>query len=371
MNDYPTQTTKSAAASIAETMREALHGLPAALVIFDETMDVVFFNDAVATVLAGVPECAPSLRRLLETCATLDAGNVDEIVGIASQAVQTGATPSDVAVVDDTPSRRAFAVQVTAAGVQRWTITLRDVTQEHDAGRRALDLASRDPLTGLANRRLFSEHAAQAIQSGVTPPAWMMLVDLDRFKAVNDTLGHPMGDALLKLVGRRMSATLRVSDLVARLGGDEFGLLIKSCPDPEAATRLARRVIDIIGRPYLIDGHLVHVGASIGIGSIAGVEDHEHLFKRADLALYAAKQAGRNTFRFFEAEMDRRAHQRRAMEIDLRKAIALREFELHYQPQINLDQNVIVGFEALIRWRHPVAASCRRAISSPWRRSWA
>jgi diguanylate cyclase (GGDEF)-like protein len=182
----------------------------------------------------------------------------------------------------------------------------------------------------------------------------VMLVDLDRFKAVNDTLGHPIGDGLLRLVSKRLRAVLRPRDELARLGGDEFALLVSPAPDQGSLIQLATRIVDVLGRPYLIDGHLVNIGASVGV-ALAPRDGREHsqLLRSADLALYQAKKAGRGTFSVFEPDLDTRALARRSLEIDLRKALALREFELYYQPQVDLDTDQVVGFEALLRWRHP------------------
>jgi len=226
-----------------------------------------------------------------------------------------------------------------------------------------------DPLTGLPNRELFHRRVvtalAEAAQDGEAAqdeigPA-VLLVDLDRFKAVNDTLGHPIGDALLRLVAKRMRSILRSCDVVARLGGDEFALLVLPAPEPMNLTQLAKRIVDVLGRPYLVDGHLVNVGASVGL-ALAPHDGREHnqLLRNADLALYHAKKSGRSTFSFFEPQMDARALARRSLEIDLRKALALNEFELHYQPQVDLETDSIVGFEALLRWRHP-----ERGLVSP------
>ena len=188
-----------------------------------------------------------------------------------------------------------------------------------------------------------------------------MLIDLDRFKAVNDTLGHAIGDSLLRLVAKRLRMLMRKGDLVARLGGDEFALVIRETLDEVSLSNLGRRIVDVLGRPYLIDGHLVNIGASVGVAMAPqDGRTHEALLRGADLALYDAKSAGRAACRFFDAVMSDRAHARRSLEIDLRKAMALNEFELHYQPQVDVETNTLEGFEALVRWRHP-----ERGLVSP------
>ncbi len=213
----------------------------------------------------------------------------------------------------------------------------------------------RDVLTGLPNRvellRRLNEHASNPSSQS---RAALLYVDLDRFKMVNDTLGHPVGDALLKLVAERMQRLLGPNDLLARLGGDEFVIVQTESEQPHSAEVLASRVIEIVGRTYLLQGHSVQVGASVGI-ALAATDGHtaEELIKNADLALFKAKSAGRGTFRFFTDAMDREIQERRALEIDLRRAIIMQELSLVYQPQFEIDGNKLVGFESLVRWSTP------------------
>jgi diguanylate cyclase (GGDEF)-like protein len=217
-------------------------------------------------------------------------------------------------------------------------------------------LAYHDALTGLPNRTLFGQRIdralARARRRGTT--AVVMCVDVDHFKHVNDSLGHSAGDALLKCIGDRLRASLRETDTVARLGGDEFGLVITDFNAPDYAAQLASRLLSVVSQPLDFNGHQVVSGISIGIATSATDGDQtDTLLKNADLALYRAKADGRGTFRFFEAEMDALAQARRSLEIDLRQAVVNRQFELHYQPQVDIDSNEVVGFEALVRWRHP------------------
>ncbi len=249
-----------------------------------------------------------------------------------------------------------------------WAVTLEDVTARREAEARAERLARVDPLTGLPNRLLFRERLAEAASragpgGGGGAADAVLCLDLDRFKSVNDTLGHTVGDALLAAVAGRLRSAVRDTDTVARLGGDEFAILqagAGSSSSPgrqpwDAATALAERLVDLVGRAYLVEGHLVNVGASVGIAMLGGdgAADPDRALKEADLALYRAKAEGRGTFRLFEPGMGARAQARRALELDLRRALALRELELHYQPQTNLATGRISGFEALLRWRHP------------------
>ncbi|TXN60449.1 EAL domain-containing protein, partial [Methylobacterium sp. WL30] len=169
------------------------------------------------------------------------------------------------------------------------------------------------------------------------------------------TLGHPMGDALLKKVADRLRSTVRPTDTVARIGGDEFVILQTGIQEAANTQALARRLVDLIGRTYMVDGHLLTIGASVGVALAPGDgSDADTLLKNADLALYRAKLDGRATYRFFEPEMDARMQARRQLELDMRQALARREFQLHYQPQLQLEGNRLVGCEALIRWQHPV-----------------
>ena len=180
----------------------------------------------------------------------------------------------------------------------------------------------------------------------------MLCLDLDNFKSVNDTLGHPIGDKLLRTIAERISGAVGEDDTVARLGGDEFAVLQRNS-SPEAAGALARRLVEIIADPIEIDGQEINSGASIGI-ALAPSDGNagDHLMKCADLALYRAKAEGRGTFRFFEPDMDARIQARRALEVDLRRALSAGEFSLAYQPQINLAGNALTAMEALLRWNH-------------------
>ena len=179
------------------------------------------------------------------------------------------------------------------------------------------------------------------------------IIDLDHFKHVNDTLGHTIGDMLLKMVAERVKALARETDTIARMGGDEFAIVQGALAAPADAQVLAERVIAAVSEPYAIEGHQVVIGTSVGIalGPVDGATP-DRLIRNADLALYRAKGEGRGTFRFFEFEMDAQMQARRTMECDLRQALAAGEFELYYQPVVNLASNRISGFEALIRWRH-------------------
>lgn len=181
----------------------------------------------------------------------------------------------------------------------------------------------------------------------------LLYMDLDMFKTVNDTLGHPVGDQLLVAVAERLQACLRDTDHVARIGGDEFAVLLTDKPTSDEATRVSKRIIEKIALPFDIDGHEMVVGISVGIAiSPRDGTDPDRLMKCADLAMYRAKSEGRNRYCFFEPEMGTRIHARRTLELELRKATEAEGLELYYQPQVDIDSRRIEGFEALIRWNH-------------------
>jgi diguanylate cyclase (GGDEF)-like protein len=241
--------------------------------------------------------------------------------------------------------------------------TFTDVTLRKDSEARIAHMARHDELTGLANRVLFRERIELAIaRARRTDERFaVLLLDLDRFKGVNDTMGHPAGDALLKMTAQRLCRTVRETDTVARLGGDEFAIvqtLIDSRTDVE---RLCARILDAIKEPFEIGGHGVDIGTSIGI-SVApddGLEA-EDLLKNADIALYAVKTGGRGNWRFFAPAMEAQAQARSALEQDLRHALPAGDLDVVYQPTIDLDSNEISGLEALLRWNHP-----RRGLIMP------
>jgi diguanylate cyclase (GGDEF)-like protein/PAS domain S-box-containing protein len=236
-----------------------------------------------------------------------------------------------------------------------WVATYEDITERRHSEARIAFMARHDALTGLPNRTLFGEKIDEAIASAGREGGFAVLsFDLDRFKQVNDTLGHHVGDELLRLAAKRLLHCAAEVDTVARLGGDEFAIVQRRVDGPEAAANLAHRAIEALSAPYDVVGHRITIGASIGISLSSGEGlTRDKLLKSADIALYRAKADGRGTWRFFEAEMDARLQARRALELDLRDALERNEFELYYQPIYDLTHDRIGGFEALLRWRHP------------------
>jgi diguanylate cyclase (GGDEF)-like protein/PAS domain S-box-containing protein len=234
---------------------------------------------------------------------------------------------------------------------------IEDVTDRRATDSKIFYMAHHDDLTGLANRAAITQEivTAAARHDRYGEPFTVLLLDLDRFKYVNDTLGHPAGDALLREVARRLKSFLRETDVLARLGGDEFAVIQRGEADPrEAARVLAGRIIEWFTEPFNIDGNELNIGTSIGIAlAPEHATDPDSLLKMADMALYRAKSAGRNGFRFFDTEMSEAANMRHELENELRRAVQKDELELHYQPIICTRSRRICAVEALVRWRHP------------------
>jgi diguanylate cyclase (GGDEF)-like protein len=232
-----------------------------------------------------------------------------------------------------------------------WVATYEDVTERRAAEAKIIHMARHDALTNLPNRVLFRERMEQALTD--REAFAIQFIDLDRFKGVNDTLGHPVGDALLCAVTKRLQEAVRGRDTVARLGGDEFAI-VQIGAQPEDATELARSIIETLSAPFdLLDNQVV-IGASVGIAMApADGNEPDQLLRNADMALYRAKSEGRGTYHFFQPEMDKQLQARRGLELDLRKALAEGQFELYYQPLIEIASGEVSGFEALIRWNHP------------------
>jgi diguanylate cyclase (GGDEF)-like protein/PAS domain S-box-containing protein len=230
-----------------------------------------------------------------------------------------------------------------------------DVTDRREADEKIAHLAHYDALTDLPNRVLFRERIERELKKATEGHQFALFyIDIDEFKGINDSLGHHVGDELLKTVASRIRGCLKESDLIARLGGDEFAVVQTAIGSADEAADLVAHIHAAIGQPYQCLGHLLSTDASIGIALAPqdGI-DHDHLIKNADLAMYAAKSSGRRTHRFFEPAMDASAKTRLMMEQDLRQALIIGSFELHYQPLVHLGRNEVSGCEALLRWRHP------------------
>jgi diguanylate cyclase (GGDEF)-like protein/PAS domain S-box-containing protein len=234
-----------------------------------------------------------------------------------------------------------------------FVLTLEDVTERRKAEAKASHLASYDVLTNLPNRRLLKQHIYVCLNDSQADCA-VLCVALDRFKAVNDTLGHSGGDALLVEVSRRLRQCTREGDVVGRLGGDQFLILLANVDGAQDAEALADRVVRAIARPFDLLGQSIIVSASVGIAlAPCDGEEPDRLIKSANMALFEAKREGRGIIRFFEPSLEAKALDRQSLEVDLRRAVVGKQFELHYQPVFAARQRKLIGFEALVRWNHP------------------
>ena len=333
----------------------ALTTMSQGLAMFDSNARLVLCNNRLKEFYALPSE-------LCEAGATLQ--QISEHVASTSLSASSalflrpqGTLSDDIAVADffEMPDGRTIAIKHELMAGGGWLSILEDITERRKAEERIAHLARHDPLTNLPNRTMLRSKIEDALKLTKRGESFTVLcLDLDYFKSVNDTLGHAIGDALLCAVGNRLRGCLRENDLVARLGGDEFALIQVDTDQPNSSTVLAQRVIDALSAAYEIDEHQILIGASVGIAIAPGDGSNpDQIMKSADMALYRAKAEGRGRHRFFESDMDARMQARRKREIDLRTALANGEFELHYQPVVNLETNRITSFEALLHWNHP------------------
>jgi len=335
----------------------AVNNMPQALLMFDRDRRLVICNERYRLMYGlsreGVqPGC--TLRGLLEQRKATGTfpGDIEQYLTEMFAALDAGTI---MAKLVELPDGRIIAVLNHPMSDGGWVATHDDITDRQRAEQRIAHMARHDALTDLPNRLLFRERLAEAL-AGVSRGSKLavLFLDLDRFKGVNDTLGHPMGDELLKVVAARLRHCVRDVDTVARVGGDEFAIIQTGIEEPLDTATLARRIGEAVRAPYDLAGHAVVVDTSIGIAmSPNDGTEPDGLLKAADMALYGAKADGRGTYRFFEAAMDMRMKARRELEIALRRALAAGQFELHYQPLVNVDSKRITGCEALLRWNHP------------------
>jgi diguanylate cyclase (GGDEF)-like protein/PAS domain S-box-containing protein len=339
----------------------ALSNMAQGLCMYDDQKRLVVWNDRYAE-LYQVPPHLLKIGTPYETIVTdrLARGVLKgdtSAVAVKTRVAELARLPTDSSRIDELADGRFVLLSRQPMEGGGWLSIIEDITERRRAEAEIVHLARHDVLTGLANRAEFNaklEEASKRLKRDGGPVTVMML-DLDKFKAVNDTLGHPAGDQLLIEVGQRLQSTIRETDLLARLGGDEFAIIQEGGPGQhEGAIALALRIINAISRPFDLNGHQASIGTSIGIALAPehGVEPEE-LLKSADLALYDAKAHGRNDFRIYHATMLEVAHTQQSAEGELRDAIAREEFELHYQPVVDVKTRRLCGVEALIRWRHP------------------
>ena len=338
-----------------------IRNIPIAVVVKDaETLEYILVNQAFEE-MVGVPAAKFLGKTAFDIHRVEDATLID---GADRQALKNSesSTLSEAKVGTRTHGVRVHMsrriVMRSNEGKAKFIIgVIEDVTERRQAEQRIAYLAHHDALTGLTNRVALVERIEEAIarQRRRAEPFSVLLLDLDRFKYVNDTLGHPAGDALLREVAIRLKGIIREIDVLARLGGDEFAIIQAGETDQRAAAgALGDRIIDVVQRPFTIDAGEVTVGTSIGIVlAPEHATTSENLLKMADLALYQAKAAGRNGYCFFEPGMAESASARHALEADLRRGIEQDELELHYQPIVDTKTRKICSAEALVRWRHP------------------
>ena len=349
--------TKRALAQESQRFAAALNNMPHGLCMLDLEDRLIVCNRQYAEMYSLPPELTQQGT---------------PIAKIIEHRIQTGQGPLDVDTYQSQRQARIAAeertryklpladgrtLQIDYEPMQGGYVTThQDITEATKAEARIAHMARHDALTDLPNRLFFRERVEYALADMRRSEHLAVLcLDLDRFKIVNDTLGHPMGDRLLVAVGHRLRESLRESDIVARLGGDEFAIVqIGATEQPAEAAGLAGRLVDVISAPYELEGQQVVVNVSIGV-AVAPTDGHDadQLLKNADMALYRAKADGRGTYRFFEREMDALTQARRALELDLRAALKIGEFELYYQPIVALSTGQITTFEALVRWHHP------------------
>ena len=340
----------------------AINNMGEGLCMFDGEKRLVVCNDRYARMYRLPPELlrpgAPH-REIIRHRIANGILKGDTSDRAANRLISTlGALPTDVASsrIDEFANGRLVCVTRQPMAGGGWVATHLDVTEQRRSEARITYMAQHDALTDLPNRVLLREHLerALAMTRGGGPGLAVLLLDLDRFKEVNDTLGHPAGDRLLQAVAVRLRGCIGETSFIARLGGDEFAVIdYVTNPDGEA-TALAERIRESLCAPFDLGDHQLTTSTSIGI-AIAPRDgtSSDEIMKSADLALYSAKSGGRGAFRFFEPELDQRMHTRRNLERDMRDALARGEFELHYQPFVNAESDDICGFEALLRWHHP------------------
>jgi diguanylate cyclase (GGDEF)-like protein len=348
-----------------ERLQAAVSNMPIGLCMFDSEQQLIISNSRYAE-LYNIPQDLTKpgtpLRNILQ--ARITGGIYAEIktqehINVVLERAARGKPDLDTRELHDGRILNIIHQPMEGGG---WVATHEDVTERRRAEDRIRHMARHDALTDLPNRVLFKERIEEVLRHvprGET--AAVLCLDLDRFKSVNDTLGHPVGDALLKSVADRLRESVREADSVARFGGDEFAIIQLGGPQPQAATALSQRIIEKLSAPYSIDGHQIVIGTSIGVALVPDDGcDADTLLKNADMALYRAKNDGRGIYRFFESEMDARMQARRTLELDLRRALIEGEFELFYQPVVNVKSRTVTSFEALVRWQHP-----QRGLVSP------
>jgi diguanylate cyclase (GGDEF)-like protein/PAS domain S-box-containing protein len=346
---------KSALRKQKALLDTALENMSQGLCMYDAQGCVQVFNERYKTMMGrtGMELAGRSLLDILKEMRASGRweGNAEEFFDKLLEDARTG--ENQIRIIDQFDRKIRIVTQPMKGG--GWVATFEDITEWQRAQEQIFHMARHDALTNLPNRTLFREQLEQAIElADRNDQLAVLCLDLDHFKEINDSLGHPIGDALLGEVAARLRECIGQNDAVARLGGDEFAI-VQFCRDHDvsAAGQLAGRIVEAVSAPYEIEGHHIIIGTSIGI-SLAPTDGQnpDELLKNADLALYRAKADGRGTYRFFESGMDARAQARRMLELDLRLALQRSEFEVYYQPIRDIASDETVVFEALVRWNH-------------------
>jgi diguanylate cyclase (GGDEF)-like protein len=345
-------------AAIASQFDTALNNMPHGLCMFRADGTLAVMNHRFSEMMNlpdGMVDRRVSAADIVDAC--VKAGSISATSGGIILAEIEDSQARDIITTDPDIARGrslSWTFQPMAGGGA--VVLLEDITERRNAEARISHLARYDELTALPNRVNFRDEIERLLNAPreADQLSALLFVDLDQFKQVNDTLGHPCGDQLLCLVAERMREMLRPEDFVARFGGDVFVVFQQNIRSAEDAAGLARRIVDKLSERYKIDNHLVEIGASVGIAMTSLGVSADTLLKNADMALYKAKADGRGTFCFFREELAQTVESRRILELDLRKALANEEFELFYQPLVNLKSGRITTCEALLRWNHPV-----------------
>ncbi|HAO40426.1 MAG TPA: GGDEF domain-containing protein [Afipia sp.] len=354
-------------ASIAAQFDTALNNMPHGLCMFDANGCLAVMNYrfhymmGLKTDLIGSGASAAEVVAACLKAGTLTGANADTIIAQTARQQQA----EIVTLYSTGTEERALAWTFEPMADGGTVVLVEDITARRNAEAKIGHMARFDELTGLPNRVHFRDEIGQMLNSSRAPLSALLFIDLDQFKQVNDTLGHPSGDKLLCAVTARLRRLLRPEDFVARFGGDEFVVFQRGIQSTEDAASLARRIVDRLSERYEIDHHLVEIGASIGIAMTSAETSVDILLKNADMALYRAKADGRGTFCFFREEMAHTVETRRVLELDLRHALAHEEFELYYQPLVNLKSGRISTCEALLRWNHPTRGAVSPAEIIP------
>jgi diguanylate cyclase (GGDEF)-like protein len=341
----------------SQQLDAALNNMPQGLSMFDAQERLVVCNKQYAEMYDLTPYLSQPgtlVRSIIE--ARVAQGIYCEVNSYVANRIQRVQQRQSFHTIDHLTDGRIISISHQRMGNGGWVAIHQDITSQKRAEAKLAHMARYDALTGLANRALFMEKAneATACMQRLGERFSILMLDLDRFKAVNDVLGHAIGDTLLQAVAERLQQVVRDVDCVARLGGDEFAIIQPGGNNRESATALAKRILETITEPYDLDGRKVVIGTSIGIAlAPQDAKDADTLVRCADLALYKVKSEGRNRYRFFEAAMEAEARDRRELEEDMRRAIGRGEFELHYQTVIDVAKQQCRGAEALVRWRHP------------------